>query len=223
MSPRTVLAALVATLAASLTVLSRGRRVFGGQCPRHHRRCAMRSVALAAVLASVLAGEARATQITITSNSECLLLQNPIAVTATDLEAVLILRFKNQLIDTQRSNGGVPFPMKTPDGPPSTEISFFGGGGVPGNGTYELCFLGWVIGTKFDLEFTYPPPNGPEGPKILGMTTLTSPNVVRAIPPVPEPSTLVMGGTSGLIGLGIAWRRRRRANGGRGAAHPGSR
>jgi PEP-CTERM motif len=35
--------------------------------------------------------------------------------------------------------------------------------------------------------------------------------ILPVIPPVPEPSTLALGGIGGMLALGVAWRRRRAA------------
>lgn len=125
--------------------------------------------------------------------------------TATDFDITLVTITGPGIGD---GNGGPPFPFALIKGPKVDGgfqgIEYKGGPGIPPGGTYTHSFPNWPAGTRFVVDFTYPPPPIP-GVMLLSAGHFPTEGFTSA---APEPSTLAIFGIGSLGLLSYRWRRK---------------
>ena len=169
------------------------------------RRISIRYVLLAAVAMFVLSDVGYADPLRITTqagqaaNTFTFRNEHP-TETATDFHVVLLT--PGPPVISGASFGGAPFPNLILVNP---AITYIAGPGIPVGGLYTHAFVGWPVGTQFEVTFSY---------TINGQTVFMDPFVVITIASTaqgetiatPEPTTMLLLGT-GLAGVAMKMRK----------------
>ena len=167
-------------------------------------RISLRQLLLAGVALFVFSevGYADPLQITIGAGPNIFVFQNNIAATATDFD-VRIVMLPPGAPGIGGGFGGAPFPFSNLLN--AGNINYRGPGIAPG-GQYTHEFIGFAVGTVFDIQFSYMIDGERvlRDPILVGQIVSTAQGDTNA---VPEPTTLFLLG-SGLAGVAIKTRRR---------------